>query len=279
MEVNRPGLGFGYDLRGLQNMAEQYALRNEGLREYEIAKILSPDDWYSVRAKVFDVLSTYTIWWSRTNYAPSRPTGLSEFIDGAFETDRTKDTYWDALVLSSNSATQADTLLSVEVALSRLWARAKAAWREKLDAAGNDDRVPTFIVIDEAHNFAPEHATNPLRERVTSRLIQIASEGRKYELYLILATQRPTKLHKELVPECENSCLLRVQSDRELEFACDVMGYQKPINIVKGFTRGQGYFNGRWTDSPIQVDTKIAPARPNRWRRWVVQRMDETARA
>lgn len=115
-------------------------------------------------------------------------------------------------------------------------------------AAGRpDDRVPTFVVLDEAHNFAPEHSSNPLQNRVTSRLLKIASEGRKYGLYLILATQRPTKLHKELVAECENCCLLRVHGERELTFAREVLGFDETnTKDVKGFTQGEGLFSGRW---------------------------------
>jgi hypothetical protein len=258
----------GFDLLSLQNISQEYALRNRELTDYEAAKTLTTDDWYAVRAKVVDARSSYNIWWSRDpkNVSP-RPPGLSEFIDGSFNQDRSAETYWDSLVLSLDSANQADTLLIVEVALSRLWTRAKAAWRERADqipeaGAGPDKRVPTFIIIDEAHNFAPEQSSNPLRERVTARLMQIASEGRKYGLYLVLATQRPTKLHKELVSECENICLLRVQADIETKFACDVLGYtMQYVAAVKGFIQGQGLFNGRWMEGHMQIDAKIAPAR------------------
>lgn len=263
LETNAPEEGYGFDLRGLQHMTEVYALRNASLRDYESAKALTTDDWYAVRAKVFDVLSTYSIWWSKASHPTARPLGLTEFIDGGFDGNRTAETYWDALILSLDSAGAADTLLTVEVALARLWTRAKAAWRENADqtSGDEDDRVPTFIVVDEAHNFAPERSSTPLRDRVTARLMQIASEGRKYGLYLILATQRPTKLHKELVPECENSCVLRVQSDLEIKFACDVLGYEENnTSGVKSYAQGQGLFNGRWIGTG-QVNAKIAPAR------------------
>ena len=217
------------DLRSLADLAEDFALRNRSLQNYEAAKTLTIDDWYAVHAKVSDVLSNYALWWSRRpdrkTLPGSRPLGLADFIDATLiEQNRSATTYWDALVLSLDSASQADALLSVEVSLSRLWQRAKDAWRLKVDQGTKvdypDKRVPTFIVIDEAHNFSTEHSSNDLQKRVTARLMQIASEGRKYGLYLILATQRPTKLHKELVAECENSCLLRVQSDIELKYAC-----------------------------------------------------------
>ncbi|MBZ0266924.1 hypothetical protein K8I85_02110, partial [bacterium] len=173
-----------------------------------------------------------------------------------------------------------DALLAVEVALTRLWKLAKEAWRKRhITQEGQDvtadRRVPTFIVVDEAHNFAPEQIQDPLRQRVANRLIQIASEGRKYGLYLILATQRPTKLHRSLVPECENSCVLRLLSQKEKDFAHDVMGVTKEMAAqASDFTQGQGLIVGQWIDHPIPVNAKFAPARstvgggglPNTWR-------------
>jgi hypothetical protein len=267
IENNRPDIGFGSDLRGLQNASEQFALRNIGLGNYEYAKLLTTDDWYDVRAKVSDLLSQHAIWWSRDRFVSVRPAGISDFIDGAFDVDTATETYWDSLILSLDAARPVDTLLAVDVALSRLWLRAKDAWRKRADLGGltgaeEDTRVPTFIVVDEAHNFAPERSSDPLRNRVTSQLLRLASEGRKYGLYLILATQRPTKLHRDLVPECENSCVLRVQSDLEIEFAWKVLGIPEKIaSSVSSFNRGQGLFGGRWVNSPVPLDTMIAPAR------------------
>ncbi len=267
IEDNRPDIGYGSDLRGLQYASEQFALRNIGLSDYEYAKLLTVDDWYDVRAKISDLLSQHAVWWSRDRSVSVRPAGVSDFIDGAFDADTATETYWDSLILSLDAARPADTLLTVEVVLSRLWLRAKDAWRNRADLGGltgegGDARVPTFIVVDEAHNFAPERSSDPLRNRVTSQLLQIASEGRKYGLYLILATQRPTKLHRDLVPECENSCVLRVQSDLEIDFARKVLGIpEKNATSVPDFNRGQGLFAGRWVNSPVPLDTMIAPAR------------------
>jgi hypothetical protein len=180
------------------------------------------------KPKIDDLLSQYTIWWSPGKGEPRLP-GLADFVDGAFDGQPTLFTYWDALVLSLEAAPAADTLLSADVALSRVWLKAKSEWRKNAEQplqqhSTPDLRVPTFIIVDEAHNFAPDQSTSPLRSRVTARLMQIASEGRKYGLYLILATQRPTKLHRELVAECENSGVLRLQSKLEADFAVNVLG-------------------------------------------------------
>ena len=267
MEQNKPFVGYGMDLRSLENSAEQFGSNNISLREYEYAKVLNADDWSAVRATIKDLLSRYSIWWSRTRNTTSLPPGVSDYIDGPFHDTMESETYWDALTLSLDSARPSDTLLAVEVALSRLWNRAKSAWRKRSNDSvtqtpGPDERVPTFIVVDEAHNFAPEHTSNRLRARVADRLIQIASEGRKYGLYLILATQRPTKLHRALVPECENSCILRIQSQLEVEFASKTLGIPpQDAGNAPSFTKGQCLFVGRWVKSRIPIDAKVAPAR------------------
>jgi hypothetical protein len=124
-----------------------------------------------------------------------------------------------------------------------------------------DRRVPTFIVLDEAHNFAPAEPRNVIQARVTDKLIQIAAEGRKYGLYLILATQRPRKLHPSLVLECENVCLLRVQSRVEQDFAGREFAIpQDQIVRIGGYEKGQALLAGRWVGGRHSEAT-IAPAR------------------
>ena len=261
--ATKPSSWFGDDLRGLINAAEQFAARNLSLRQYEYAKDLDTDDWFAVRAMLSDLLVKYTVWHSKHRDNPGRPRGLSNFVDGPFgEASPDSEEWWDVLTIALDAARQADALLIVNTALSRLWRDAKSSWRRATRGGGSDERVPTIIVVDEAQNFAPASSSNPLRSRVTEQLIQIASEGRKYGVYLILATQRPTKLHPELVPECENSCVLRVQSKLDTEFASKALGLE-PRNaaMAPGFVTGQGLLSGRWIDSEVEIDARFAPAR------------------
>lgn len=263
---NQPTINVDYSLRGMQHVCEQFYQSDINLARYNYAKLLKQEDWSAVRATLEDLRTRFTVWWSASSRSQSsRPPGLADFIDGAFRNNKTSSTFWDALVLSLDASSPSDTLLSADVALSRCWQNAKQSWREAADnSTAQDSRVPTFIVVDEAHNFAPEKTSDQLRRRVTDRLLQIASEGRKYGLYLILATQRPTKLHRELVPECENACVLRLQSKVETEFASNVLGLSgTEAAQVPGFTLGQGVFIGRWVGGTNQLNTKIAPARIN----------------
>jgi hypothetical protein len=262
---DRPNARTGNDLRGMIAVAQQFIDNNISMRQYEYAKSLDRNDWFAVLAKIHDLLSKYTLWSSMSGDAPHRrPPGLADFIDGPFLGAAGMETYWDSLVLSLDSARQGDALLAADVALSRLWLQAKNVWRERAEqseSARKDPIVPTFVVVDEAHNFAPEHSRDPITDRVTRRLLQIASEGRKYGLYLILATQRPTKLHRELVPECENACVLRLQSKLETSFSSDVLGLSDAAHAVPKFTQGQGVLLGRWVGGLGEIDTKFASAR------------------
>jgi len=81
----------------------------------------------------------------------------------------------------------------------------------------------TFIIIDEVHKFAPDHADNS-HERLLGDLIHlVASEGRKYGLHLILASQRPNKVKRGLLGECDNAIIMKMNSRSDLEHLAQEM--------------------------------------------------------
>jgi hypothetical protein len=263
----------GFNLRQMRESCELFLSGDINLRKYPYVKTLSQDDWSRVRASLDEMTAMFKIWWNPSANYEIAPRGISYYVDCLIQGKSSDSSYSDALVVSLEEAAASDSLLVADIVLSRCWHQAKAGWRRVVEGE-QDRRVPTFIVIDEAHNFAPEVNSDPLRERVTKRLLQIASEGRKYGLYLILATQRPTKLHPGLVPECENACVLRLQSKRETDFAVNVLGLpENQAGSVPSFELGQGVFIGRWM-GPAPVNAMIAPARisvgggslPDDWR-------------
>ena len=46
--------------------------------------------------------------------------------------------------------------------------------------------------------------------------MQIAAEGRKYGLWLLLSTQRPSKVHINALSQCDNLALMRMSSPKDL---------------------------------------------------------------
>ena len=79
------------------------------------------------------------------------------------------------------------------------------------------ERIPTLVVLDEAHHICPAEPTDPIQRLATDLAILIAGEGRKYGIFLLLATQRPQKVHPSVVAGCESLVLLRMNSLRDVE--------------------------------------------------------------
>jgi DNA helicase HerA-like ATPase len=134
--------------------------------------------------------------------------------------------------------------------LESIWDLARKQWDQAVSSKEKVDRNPTFIVIDEAHNFVPnQEPKDPLARRISGAIQRIAAEGRKYGLHLLLVTQRPQKIREGLLWECENLCLLRLQSPADLRFAKRIWGFKATNEeMIPKFSKGRGLLFGAWTE-------------------------------
>ncbi|WP_314148636.1 ATP-binding protein [uncultured Leifsonia sp.] len=117
------------------------------------------------------------------------------------------------------------------------------------------DRNPILIVIDEAHNFCPPSPRNSVEAQLTEQIIQIAAEGRKFGLWLFLSTQRPTKIHPNVLSQCDNLGLMRMNSPRDLGEIANVFGFvpQHLLEQSPSFRKGEALFAGAFSDEPQLV--------------------------
>ncbi|WP_285113679.1 ATP-binding protein [Leifsonia sp. fls2-241-R2A-40a] len=122
-------------------------------------------------------------------------------------------------------------------------------WRRRME------RRPILIVIDEAHNFCPPVPRSDVEAQLTEQLIQIAAEGRKFGLWLFLSTQRPTKIHPNVLSQCDNLGLMRMNSPRDLAELADVFGFvpHQLLEQSPSFRKGEALFAGAFTDEPQLV--------------------------
>lgn len=73
---------------------------------------------------------------------------------------------------------------------------------------------PTFVsVIDEAHNFAPKGEPKPSK----SIIREIAQEGRKYGVFLVLATQRPSILDETTTAQLNSKFIFRTTRQTDIQ--------------------------------------------------------------
>ncbi|RLG19735.1 hypothetical protein DRN67_01950, partial [Candidatus Micrarchaeota archaeon] len=78
-------------------------------------------------------------------------------------------------------------------------------------------KVPPFLlIIEEAHNFAPEKAQ---KEAAISRgiITTIAREGRKFGASLCLISQRPVHLSTTALSQCNSNIILRVTNPFDID--------------------------------------------------------------
>lgn len=124
-----------------------------------------------------------------------------------------------------------------------------------------EDRRPILIVIDEAHNLCSPHPETAVERALTEQLVQIAAEGRKFGLWLLLSTQRPTKIHPNVLSQCDNLALMRVNAPRDLAELADVFGFasEEAIRRSAEFVQGQALFAGGFIAEPtfVQMGARI----------------------
>jgi hypothetical protein len=71
-----------------------------------------------------------------------------------------------------------------------------------------------MIVLEEAHNFIPERGFG---KAVSTQILRtIASEGRKFGLGLMVISQRPARVDKNVISQCNTQIILRVTNPNDI---------------------------------------------------------------
>jgi hypothetical protein len=119
-------------------------------------------------------------------------------------------------------------------------------WRQR------NQRQPVLIVVDEAHNICPQEPGSELQAISTQEVIRIAGEGRKFGLYLLLATQRPSKIHANVLSQCDNLMLMRMNAQTDLDHLTAILS-QVPDTLMAQATKfklGESLLAGRLVQNP-----------------------------
>jgi DNA helicase HerA-like ATPase len=124
-------------------------------------------------------------------------------------------------------ATHEEQALTAQAVLNELWHR-------------REERTPVLVVIDEAHNVCPAEPGDPVTALATDAAIRIAAEGRKFGLYLLVSTQRPQKVHENVLSQCDNLVLMRLNSSADAALAETTFSFVPPSLIEQSATFGLG---------------------------------------
>jgi len=152
---------------------------------------------------------------------------------------------WRALVIDLGSLPSAEERsMMAASAVAHLW-------------QSRHDRRPTLLVIDEAHNVCPQTPADRFQAMAAEELAAIAGEGRKFGLYLLLVTQRPQKIHVNVLSQCENLLLMRMNSTSDIDHLATVFSHVPAplIHQAATFGLGEGLAAGRIAADPMLFRT------------------------
>ncbi len=181
----------------------EYLIEAQDLGKEKIEKYQGQDNKYN---KMLDLFNTYD---KKVNNASLR--GLSWRLNsliysGIFNRDISeieKGIKKGKLVVVQGS-TKMISIFSSYV-LNKLYSL-RRDYRDSLNFGEKKNYFPPFIIVtDEAHNFAPK-AWNPPSKSI---LREISQEGRKYGVFLILASQRPTLLDETITAQLNSKFIFR----------------------------------------------------------------------
>lgn len=177
--------------------------------------------------------------------------GLWGRLDPTSVLRRLDDDDWRALVVDLGSLrTQAERDVTAAAVLGRLWSR-------------RADRRPVLLVIDEAHNVAPDVTEDPVRAMASDLAVTIAGEGRKFGLHLLVATQRPSKVHPNVVSQCDNLVLMRLNSRSDTDDVARIFSHvpEDMVCAAPTFGLGQALVAGRISPVPqlLRFGARLTP--------------------
>jgi hypothetical protein len=152
---------------------------------------------------------------------------------------------WRCLVVDLGSiALPAERSMVAAAVLSKLWAR-------------RAQRRPVLLVIDEAHNVCPPDPADELTAYATDLAVRIAGEGRKFGIYLLVASQRPLKVHENVLSQCDNLFLMRMNSAGDLARLGELFSFVPPGLLARAtsFGLGESLVAGRVASHPMLART------------------------
>ena len=122
------------------------------------------------------------------------------------------------------------------------------------------DRVPPMMmVLEEAHNYCPQ-AENALCKKI---LTTIASEGRKFGLGLMVISQRPAKIDKNVLSQCGTQIILKVTNPNDIKaITASIEGLTGGMEQdIPGLPVGTAMVAGAGIQTPMLVDVRPRESR------------------
>ena len=152
-------------------------------------------------------------------------------------------------VLQLNDVDERDQQVIVATLLRRLNKARMDTERGKVSHGETYLPYPVFVLIEEAHHFAPG-GTEVVS---TSILKQVLAEGRKFGIGVGLISQRPGKLDADVLSQCQTQCIMRIVNEidqKSVASAIEGVG-RDLLNNLPALSKGQVIVAGAGVNTPV----------------------------
>jgi DNA helicase HerA-like ATPase len=127
------------------------------------------------------------------------------------------------------------------------------------DARVQDNlRWPVLLVLEEAHNFVPGRANTMAEQRAVTTTKQIAQEGRKFNVGLIMISQRPSRLDETTLSQCNSYIIMRMVNPADQNFVrrvVETLGDDE-AQMLPDLDVGEALLSGQLINFPVLVRMK-----------------------
>jgi DNA helicase HerA-like ATPase len=121
----------------------------------------------------------------------------------------------------------------------------------KMEGRNHSYKFPVFLIVEEIHKFAPppqsgETLSLPLFRR-------IAGEGRKFGLFLIAVSQRPSKINPDVLSQCNSQIIMKITNpidQRTVLETSERLG-EYLFEDLPGLDKGEAIVVGEITSLPV----------------------------
>jgi len=120
------------------------------------------------------------------------------------------------------------------------------------------DKIPElFFLVEEAHNFCPERGFGDALS--SSVLRTIASEGRKFGFRLGVVSQRPARIDKNVLSQCNTQVILKVTNPNDLRaISHSIEGFTSGMEgEIRQLPIGHALVVGDCVEQPITVEIRV----------------------
>src|SRR5207244_7289761 len=115
--------------------------------------------------------------------------------------------------------------------------------------------LPALLVLEEAHNFAPAKAATIAEKRAIATTKQIAQEGRKFGIGLIMISQRPSRLDETTLSQCNSFVIMRLVNPADQSFVRKVIESlgEDEAKMLPDLDVGEALLSGQFINFPVLV--------------------------